>query len=270
MKPPSSGNQPKTAQWPRKIRLGRVTVSIYKRQTPTGGTAFMVANYANGKRRFDCYATETDALDALDAANIHARQPSERDVVAAAMTNEQAADYAAAVRTLAPFKISLPSVASTVAECLKLVGGLTDLHAAAKFYAPRRKRTLGEPVSAIVAELLAVKESRGASARYLRDLRYRLNRFAETFHEDARSITTTEVQERLDGQKLKPQSYQNFRHVVHLLFEFAVARGYASDNPVAVVKSVEVRAVTWTYSRREKSAACSQPRRRTPCSVMRR
>ena len=47
----------------------------------------MVANYAHGKRRFDCYATEADALD---AANRLARQLSEREVVAAAMTNEQA------------------------------------------------------------------------------------------------------------------------------------------------------------------------------------
>jgi len=239
MKLPSSRNLSKAAQWPRKIRLGRVTVSIYKRQTPTGGAAFMVANYADGKRRFDCYATEADALD---AANTLARRLSERDVVAAAMTNEQAADYAAAVQTLAPFNLSLPSVASTVADCIKLVGGLTDLHAAAKFYATRRKRTVGKPVSAIVAELLAVKESRGASARYLQDLRHRLNRFAETFHKDACNVTTAEIQEWLDGQKLKPQSYQNFRRVTHLLFEFAVARGYASDNPVAVVESVEVRA----------------------------
>ena len=62
----------------------------------------MVANYADGKRRFDSYATEADALD---AANRLARQLSERDVVAAAMTNEQAADYAAAVQKLAPFNL---------------------------------------------------------------------------------------------------------------------------------------------------------------------
>ncbi len=238
MKLHSSRKRAKAEEWPRKIRLGRVTVRVYRRKTPTGGAAFMVANYAKGKRRFDCYGTEADALD---AANTLARQLSERDVVAAAMTNEQAADYAAAVQTLASFKLSLPSVASTVAECLKLVGGLTDLHAAAKFYAARHKRTVGKAVSLVVAELLAVKEGRGASVRYLQDLRHRLNRFADTFRKDACNVTTAEIQEWLDGQKLKPQSYQNFRRVVYLLFEFAVARGYASDNPVAGVESVEVR-----------------------------
>lgn len=262
MKPHPSRKPAKTEQWPRKIRLGRVAVSIYKRNTPAGGAAFMVANYAEGKRRFDCYATEADALD---AANTLARQLSARDVVAAAMTNEQAADYDAAVQTLAPFKLSLPAVASTVAECFKLVGGLTDLHAAAKFYAARHKRTVGKPVSDVVAELLAVKKSRGASSRYLQDLRHRLNRFAATFHIDACNVTTTEIQAWLDSQKLKPQSYQNFRRVVHLLFEFAVARGYASDNPVAVVESSKSARAMWPSSPRRKSAACSPPRRLNSC-----
>ncbi len=115
-------------------------------------------------------------------------------------------------------------------------------YAAAKFCATRRKRTVGKAVSAVVAELLAVKEARGASARYLQDLRHRLNRFADNFQKDACNVTTAEIQEWLDSQKLKPQSDQNFRRVIHLLFEFAVGRGYASDNPVAVVESVEVRA----------------------------
>src|SRR5262245_40822365 len=133
-----SRQRSKTREWPRKVRLGRTTVTVYRRKTPTGGTAFMVANYASGKRRFDCYGTEDEALE---GENKLAGQMSERGVLAAAMTNEQSVEYAAVVQTLGPFNVSLPAVASTVAECLKLVGGLTDLHAAAKFYAVRHKRT---------------------------------------------------------------------------------------------------------------------------------
>jgi integrase len=234
MKARSSRNR---KQWPRQVSLGRVTVSVYRRHTPSGNPAFMVANYANGKRRFDSYATEADALD---AASRLARQLSERDVLAAAMTNEQAAEYAAAVQALAPFNLSLPTTASTVAECLKLVGDLPNLHAAAKFYAARHKRTERKPVADVVAELLSVKGKRGASARYLQDLRFRLARFADAFRKDTCNVTTAEIQAWLDGQKLAPQSYQNFRRVLHALFEFAVARGFAVDNPVAVVESVKV------------------------------
>ncbi|MBI3417994.1 MAG: tyrosine-type recombinase/integrase [Verrucomicrobia bacterium] len=237
MNKPPSRKRTKTGNWPRKVSLGRVSVTVYKRKTPTGGTGFLVANYASKKRRLDSYPTEAEALD---AANRLVRQLSEAQVLAASMTNQQAADYAAAVQTLAPFNLALPTVASTVAECLKLVGDLPNLHAAAKFYAARHKRTVAKPVAAVVAELLAVKESRGASARYLQDLRFRLNRFADTFHKDAGNVTTAEIQSWLDGLKLKPQSYQNFRRVVYLLFEFAVARGYASDNPVAALDNVKI------------------------------
>lgn len=81
----------------------------------------MVANYAAGKRRYDCYPNEEEALD---AANRLARQLSERQVVAASLTNDQAAEHAVAKQSLAPFDVSLTSTATSVAECLKLVGDL--------------------------------------------------------------------------------------------------------------------------------------------------
>jgi integrase len=168
-----------------------------------------------------------------------ARQLSERDVLAA-MTNEQASDYAAAVQALAPFNLALPATASTVVECLKLVGDLPNLHAAAKFYAARHKRTERKPVADVVAELLSVKGKRGASVRYLQDLRLRLTRFAEAFRKDACNVPTAEIQAWLESEKLAPQSYANFLRVLHLLFEFAVARGYAADNPAASVENVKV------------------------------
>ena len=228
----------KEEAWPRKVRLGRVTVTVYRRGTSGGNTGFMVSNYANGKRRFDSYSNETDALD---AANRLARQLSERDVLTASITREQAVEYASAKQTLAPFNVSLSAVASAVAESLKFVGGLADLQAAAKFYATRHKRTTAKRVADVVAELLSVKETRGASDRYLGDLRSRLNRFAADCQRDACNVTTADLQAWLDGLKLEPQGYTNTRRVLNLLFEFAVARGYASDNPVQGVERIKVR-----------------------------
>ena len=53
------------------------------------------------------------------------------------------------------------------------------------------------------------------------------------FQRDACKITTAEIQSWLDRKKLAAQNYENTRRVLHLLFAFAVARGYAADNPVA-------------------------------------
>jgi integrase len=224
--------------WPRKIRHGRETVTVYRRQTPTGGIAFMVANYAEGKRRFDSYADEAEAIE--QAAKL-ARKLSERDAIGAAMSKGEALDFASACQTLAPFGVSLPDVASSMARCLKLVGALPDVEAACRFYVARHKRTVDKRVADVVAELLTVKEARGASERYMGDLRYRLNQFARDFQCNAGNVATADVQAWLDGLKLESQGYMNFRRVLHLLFGFAVARGYATDNPVQGVERVKLR-----------------------------
>jgi len=112
MKSTPSRTKAKRADWPKKIRLGRVTVTVYRRKTPTGSTGYLVANYASGRRRLDAHPTEADALD---AAQRLARQLSEREVVAASMTNEHAAEYASAIQALAPFNLPLAATASTVA-----------------------------------------------------------------------------------------------------------------------------------------------------------
>jgi integrase len=191
----------------------------------------MVANYADGKRRFDSYADE--AL-AIESAGKLARQLSEREVLAAAMTNEQASEYAAAVQKLAPFNVALLSAADAVAGCLKLVGDLPNLHAAAKFYRQRHKQTTAKRVSDCVAELVALKKARGKSERYLRDLRSRLVRFAESFRKNVGDVTTAELQGWLDGMKLSPRSVKNYRAALETLFSFAESRAYIfkGGNPV--------------------------------------
>ena len=220
--------------WPRKVKVGREVVTIYKRAWVNGDFGFFVASYATGKRKLVSYANEAAALA---AAHRLARQLSEREVVAASLTNAEASDYAAAVQALAPFKVALPVAAGTLAECLKFVADLPNVLAACQHYAASRKTTTRKPVAEVVAELLAVKANRQASKRYLEDLRSRLNRFADAFRKDACDVTTPEVQAWLDGFQLAAQTYANFKRCAHLLFEFAVARGYAAANPVAGCES---------------------------------
>jgi integrase len=223
--------------WPRQVTVGRETVTIYKRRTPSGCDGYLVANYSGDKRRLDSYANEADALEA--AATL-ARKLSERDVIGASMTREQAVDFSSATQTLKPFNLSLPDAAATLAECLKQVGDVPTLHAALRFYLTRHKRTTPKLVAEAVTELLEVKQARGGSAAYLADLRSRLERFAGECRKQCSNVTTADIQEWLDGLKLSPQSYKNFRTVLHLLFAFCVARGYSADNPVAGAESLKI------------------------------
>lgn len=241
-----SRNAAKASKWPRKVKLGRESVSVYRREAPGGQACYMVANYATGKRRFDSYATEAEAIE---AATRLVRQLSERDVLSASMTQEQTIEYAAAVQALKPFSVSLTATANAVAECLKLVSDLPNLVAAAKLYATRNKQITAKSVSDVVTELLAVKTGRGSAERYIQDLAGRLNKFAEAFCCNACNVTTAQIQGWLDGQKLSTQSYQNNRRVLHLFYKFAVARGYAAENPVLGVEGIKVKnGATQIYS----------------------
>jgi len=224
--------------WPRKVTVGRESVTVYRRKTPLGNFAYMVANYSGEKRRFDSYSTEADALDA--AAKL-ARQLSARDVIGASMTKEQSVEYSAAVQSLQPLGLTLSAAVAAIVEIVKMTGDLSGAIAAARFYKAKHKTVTAKRVADVVAELLAVKKTRGASARYLTDLKFRLEKFAGQFPCNVGSVTTPDVQAWLDGLKLSSQSYANFRRVAHLLFEFAVARGYCLDNPAADVERPKIR-----------------------------
>jgi len=121
------------------------------------------------------------------------------------------------------------------------LGDITNLHAAVKSYVERRKVVTKKSVARVAAELLKVKKNRGASDRYYRDLRLRLKRFIQDCKKDCASVVTADVQAWLDGLKLSPQSYRNYRTVLGTMFEFAVARGYAAENPVDGVEKLKVR-----------------------------
>ena len=229
-------NQAQT--WPKSVQPGRAIVKVYQRKTPAGNFAFMVANYADGeRRRFDSYANEADAIA---AATKLAQRLDSRDYVAASMTRTEAIEFANAQARLKTFGVTVDAATSAVAECLKTVGDLANLHAAVKFYRQRHRQVAKKSVPDLVAEFLALKESRGASPRYMADLRWRLEKFSDDCTKETANVTTQDVQEWLDGQKLAAQHYRNFRTVLNTLFEHARARSYCFDNPIEDVEKIKV------------------------------
>ena len=151
----------------------------------------MVANYSSGKRRFDSYQTEADARA---AALKLAKQISKSQVVAASLTNVQAAEYVAAIEMLAPFGIPLPAAIAGLTEALKKAGNLSTISEAVAFYLSRRKQIIPKPIPEVVTELLAIKDARGASKIYQQDLRSRLTRFAKDCKKNVNSVTTADLQ----------------------------------------------------------------------------
>jgi integrase len=88
--------------------------------------------------------------------------------------------------------------------------------------------------AALVEELVAAKQKDGASKRHLDDLRSRLNIFAEAFDERmVATITTKEIDDWLRGLKVSAVTRNHYRRLIVLAFNFAIAGGYATDNPAA-------------------------------------
>ena len=222
--------------WPREFKNGRASVKFYRRIMPNGKWGFMVANYSTGQRRLDSYPNEAKAIA---AAKLLARRMSNQQVVAASMTNSEAAAYAAAVDTLEPYSVSLPAAAETLAKCFKTAGDLPSVLEAVNFWSLRNKPVNRVLVSEVVEKMLIVKRNEQSSERHLGDLRSRLGRFAADFQKDCCDVTTAEIQHWLDDLDLTNRSKINYRTTIHSLFEFAVTRGYAADNPVKATQTVK-------------------------------
>jgi len=223
------------------VTVGNAMVRIYRRERPTTTgkqrTVFEVADYTSGVRRLRGF---TDHGDARGEAQKIARQLSSGDATAATMRNGEAASYGRALELLRPTGAALEVAAGAYAKAFEILGGDAVIEAA-KFYARHRADQITrKPVSEVISELIEAKGARGKSARYIGDLRARLNRFAESFAVDVSTITTADVQRWLDGLKLAPQTAKNFRTILGTLFAFAESRGYIfkGGNPVEDTESI--------------------------------
>jgi integrase len=161
-----------------------------------------------------------------DAANewLAQRRPELRNQGRAALglTDGQRVDAVRALAILAPFGASLTLAAEAYAERAQLLA-----------------RTV--PFVTLRAEFVAAKKADRKSAYYLSDIRHRLESFGEAFDQrPVATIETREVDDWLRALDQAPISRVNFRKVLRTAFEFAVARGYAKENPVVKTAKVKV------------------------------
>jgi integrase len=131
----------------------------------------------------------------------------------------------------AEFPTALRVMAQNAVEQLKPFGKtITD---AVQYYVAHLKASAKSCTAAqLVKELVATKESDGASVRHLSDLRSRLNIFAEKFDgKPVATITSAEIDDWLRSLDVKAATRNHYRRLIVLAFNFAVKRGYATDNP---------------------------------------
>jgi integrase len=96
-----------------------------------------------------------------------------------------------------------------------------------------RVRRHGITVAQLAHEVVEAKRRDGRSGVYLRDLRYRLNKFVQDFgHRPIAGITVDELDDWLRALPYSPQSRTNYRTIIGLLFSYAESRGIIERNPI--------------------------------------
>jgi integrase len=96
-----------------------------------------------------------------------------------------------------------------------------------------RVRRHGITVAQLADELVKTKRRDGRSEVYLRDLRYRLNKFVQDFGQrPIAGITVDELDNWLRALPYSPQSRTNYRTIIGLLFSYADSRGIVDRNPI--------------------------------------
>jgi len=136
-------------------------------------------------------------------------------------------DYERAIELLAPHGVSLLQSAEFYVKHLEMI---------------QQKLSVAD----VVAELLAIKEQDGRADRYLRDMRFRLNRFAQAEPFAARpihEIASDEIDAWLRSLNGGSVNRINNRRLLSVLFNFAIKRKYALKNPVKDVEIPTVKAI---------------------------
>ena len=136
---------------------------------------------------------------------------------------------------------ALRSEAINCSEALQAFG--KTISDATRFYVDHlNEMTRSQTVTHAVSELQSACKADGKSVRYLRDLKYRLGRFAEDFGpRHIATITTAEIDAWLRELNLGPVSRNTFRRRLVTLFKFAKTRGWCRSIPAA--ESTRVREV---------------------------
>ena len=203
------------AVYPYKNKLGEITSFIVDL-----GLMKVVGSDAPRRIRF-FHKTKREAETRAHQARIARKNEGTSAFV---FSTPERADYEQAMELLIPHGVTLIQAARFYVEHLETI---------------QLKVSVGDAV----AELLAIKEQDGRAERYLRDLRFRLNRFAldEAFRDRALyEITTKEIDawlRRLSGGSV---DRKNYRRLLSVLFSFALRRKYVFKNPV---KDVEIPTV---------------------------
>ena len=224
-------------KFPKVVRVGHTIVKIYH-SLNRGCDAYTVSYYLGDKRVRRAFA---DLGLATTEAETVAKKLSEGELKVLDLTGDARLSYVRAMQALQPINVPLEVAALDFAEAHKILEGASVIDAA-RFYAKHHpSRMPKKTVPEVLKEMITAKEQDGVSDVYLKDLRGRLDRFAQKFSDRRINlVTANEIEDFLrglkdrEGESLSARSRNNYRRLIGTLLYFAETRGYLPRGLVEV------------------------------------
>jgi integrase len=187
------------------MRRRKFTVRAYRHPR----LKFVVNHRENGKRKRSFFETREQATAFAAFKNAELRKYGAQGSEFSSRLREEAAEC---VERLSAYGKTLTDATDFFVAHLK---------------ASERSITAAE----LVPQLIDAKKADGASKRYVQDLRSRLPRFAKKFDgKMVATITASEIDNWLRALPVGPTTRNNFRRTLVMMFNHAIARGYATSN----------------------------------------
>ena len=203
----------------------------------TAKSGCRVVYYRAGKRVFERCKSEEDAEER--AREILAQW--NRGVSPALQQNpEELLRYERSRNLLSPFSIHIDEAVSEYANAKQVLGQVPLLEVARFYREFFPEKNEARQVSEVIEEYLEVKME-GCSEVYIKDMRNRLSRFADTLHCSLNQLTPKKVELFFDQLRGKsPRSFNNFRRVVCTFLNYCRRREYLPWE-VDLLRKIETR-----------------------------
>lgn len=239
------------------VKVGNVQVKVYRFEREKHGIPydqFLLADYSTGKRRLIAFANERDAR--AEATRI-ASKLAKREGEVLTLTPADASAYRRAVEFVKPTGVAIEVASAQFAEAHQKLAG-RSLSEAVTYFIRHNPATLpSKTVTEVFQELLAAKTADGASAVYLKDLDFRLGKFADAFQCPIGSVAASDINAFLRALECSGRSRNNYRLAIGTLFKFAEASGYLPKAQIdfsTVARAKETEGEIEIFTTREMSA----------------
>ena len=226
----------KAEKFPLTIKSGSSSVKIYQDKSK-GTPYYTVSFYIAGKRK---KLNFSDIQKARREASAKAAQLARGDIEATQLNGKDRLTYGRALDAVKTLGTPLDAVANEYAEARKILKGYSLIESARFYMKHHGEGTVGKLIQDAFQDFKKAKLDANRSDVYLRDISYRVGKFAKAFNLEVRQLTPQDVVEWLSNLKLSPRSFNNFRLTLQTFFKFCQSRRWLSKE-VELLAEVERR-----------------------------